>query len=565
MRRLIIWLILLFGVLSGGLTVAQSGVRAVVVNDFANIRIIPEIGAEVITTVSAGYVFDIVTGRNATGEWLRVDFNGEEGWVNVATLSVLEGDTSLLPVADPRSIPFGGFEAPRAGFTSATSAITGRLAESGIRLRAGPSTGYPVLANIPRYTVLPILGRTASSSWVQVNYEGILGWINNTLIQFNTTLDQVPIGGIVAESPPLSQPVLEDYIGTLRLLLARLDLAQPSLDTIRAYWTDAALTGRASCRPYPAQPSSFPIADDLLAVFYNQLNPIVDEFNDAMFNLRLAIQLFIDVCEQPGLQNPVGEATSIGALETIALTDRQFADLRRRINDLIPDDRDLGANECLFVFNNQADILPVIPLQTIIIDSFSPRRYASGYCIDLTQGQFLTVETYQRPNSNLVHLISISLLDNPTSFLAIGRGTAGTPLLTVGPVIIPQTGRYLIVVSNIGPADQPPFGEFALLAWQPTGVINSILRYDPATGEFFLGTTPAPGTTPTSVPPFGSTPPFNTSGTGQLSAVCPNTTYTCEQLNSCEQAYACLGAGNFNLDPDGDGVPCEVLRCPSTP
>jgi hypothetical protein len=39
--------------------------------------------------------------------------------------------------------------------------------------------------------------------------------------------------------------------------------------------------------------------------------------------------------------------------------------------------------------------------------------------------------------------------------------------------------------------------------------------------------------------------------------VCPSTAFTCSQLFTCQEAYACLAVGNFSLDPDGDGIPCE--------
>lgn len=39
---------------------------------------------------------------------------------------------------------------------------------------------------------------------------------------------------------------------------------------------------------------------------------------------------------------------------------------------------------------------------------------------------------------------------------------------------------------------------------------------------------------------------------------CPN---TCQQITSCEQAYACLQAGYDDFDRDHDGVPCENI-CP---
>ena len=39
---------------------------------------------------------------------------------------------------------------------------------------------------------------------------------------------------------------------------------------------------------------------------------------------------------------------------------------------------------------------------------------------------------------------------------------------------------------------------------------------------------------------------------------CPSTSYTCSKL-TCDQAYACLAAGNGKLDKDKDGVPCESI------
>lgn len=39
---------------------------------------------------------------------------------------------------------------------------------------------------------------------------------------------------------------------------------------------------------------------------------------------------------------------------------------------------------------------------------------------------------------------------------------------------------------------------------------------------------------------------------------CPGSSFTCGLL-TCEQAYACLAAGNNSLDQDGDGIPCESV------
>lgn len=54
------------------------------------------------------------------------------------------------------------------------------------------------------------------------------------------------------------------------------------------------------------------------------------------------------------------------------------------------------------------------------------------------------------------------------------------------------------------------------------------------------------------LPENTSVPPTETVGSG-----CPGFSYTCSQL-TCAQAYACLAAGNKQLDRDGDGKPCET-------
>lgn len=59
----------------------------------------------------------------------------------------------------------------------------------------------------------------------------------------------------------------------------------------------------------------------------------------------------------------------------------------------------------------------------------------------------------------------------------------------------------------------------------------------------------------TATPDTSTIPPPVSSG-----ASCPSLSATCSQL-TCDQAYACLNAGNGKLDRDKDGVPCESV-CP---
>jgi|GEM_PF-2866112 len=69
---------------------------------------------------------------------------------------------------------------------------------------------------------------------------------------------------------------------------------------------------------------------------------------------------------------------------------------------------------------------------------------------------------------------------------------------------------------------------------------------------------------PTAVQPAVVQPPAgqNQSPAPVVGGTCPSLSTTCGSgLLTCEQAYACLAAGNRTLDNDGDGVPCESI-CP---
>jgi uncharacterized protein YraI len=280
--------------------IPRTGVIVLANRDGVNVRTLPAIGAPVIGFVNAGYTAE-AEARSGDSQWVRVQLGpGQEGWIGLAVLTVLEGSIESLPVADPRTIPYGGFEAPRAGLTEATSPVTGRLAQSGLRIRSGPSTNYAILANAPRYSVMPILGRTDDNRWVQVNFEGTLGWAAAEFFEFSSAdVFNLPIDGICADAVPISNTGDADFFDTLRLLLARLDLAQPSLDAIRAIWTNIALGGTAQCGRYPIRPTDYNIPQALLAAYFDRLSPLGNDFNTAMGAVRAAIELLIQACQFP--------------------------------------------------------------------------------------------------------------------------------------------------------------------------------------------------------------------------------------------------------------------------
>lgn len=527
-------------------TEAQFGVRALVVNEFSNIRISPAIGAPVIDTVSAGYVYEIVEAKSGDGQWIRVQFNGTQGWVNLIPLIVLEGDVNALPVADPRTIPYGGFDAPRAGTTTQQGQILA-AATDGLRVRAGPSTAYPTIANINFNEQFTILGRYGNLAWYQVNYENTLGWVSANFVEIRSgDVTTVPVDGIIADEPPLSAESFDDYVAALNFLLDRVNIAQGLLNDIRGSWTDAALNGRAVCQAYPSRPSDANLPVPLIAANFETLDPILRDFNDAMFNIRRAIDLFIEVCNQPGTANPVGQATTQGALGVVNLADQQLASLRNRLNDLIPETL-VGIDECLLVYNGRAEILPVIQIGTIYVDEFTLRENARGYCIQAVADQILNIQTLPLPNSDLEIFVAISPLDNPTAFLTLGQSFIGQ-FNKIGPIPIPETKTYVVLMADLGGFDElgeprPPVGNYAFAVLDQTfGDDGRTLAYDELTDSVVFQA--AEVTT------------VETGGPQPVTDVCPSTGFQCFDLTSCSEVQACVVAGNLTLDSNNDGIPC---------
>jgi hypothetical protein len=272
-----------------------------------------------------------------------------------------------------------------------------------------------------------------------------------------------------------------------------------------------------------------------------------------MLNVHYAIDLWLEVCSRPQpARGVVGQATVSGALGIVNLADQQFAELRGRLNELIPPDIVLGPDDCLFTYLGASEVLKVIPTGQIIRGVLSPDKTVVGYCFDATSGQSLRFELVQVSGSATPR-VSVSLFDNPTAFIGTGRALSeGT--LSVGPLIITATGRYLLIVSHDNPSlGQPITSDFGVLISDVTGkvITGPGLIEDETTGELKQ-------VDPSFVPVI--TPLAVTATPGQSTAViCPSLTATCDMFTSCAEALACYNLGLTRLDEDADGVPCDLL------
>jgi hypothetical protein len=64
-----------------------------------------------------------------------------------------------------------------------------------LRLRGGPGTQYTILTVAAPGTTVRVVGRTANSRWIQVEYRGMVGWMGAGYLRIGGSLTNTPITG----------------------------------------------------------------------------------------------------------------------------------------------------------------------------------------------------------------------------------------------------------------------------------------------------------------------------------------------------------------------------------
>ena len=277
------------------------GVSVTPNRDEIYVRIAPTLGQEVIGALRWGEVAP-VTGRTGNRQWYRINFHGQEGWVGAEVVTVM-GNPEGLPLGAPAVAPFDLGDGPRAGPSGATGPASIRLPESGIRFRAGPSEAYFMINNVPRYEVLSVTGRSPDGNWLQVNYRGVLGWIGNlgpTFIEWQRgDVSLVPEWGVVADGPPVNQPVIGPYAtrdAIMTAMLLHIERSVHQLDLISGVWSTIERGGTRVCSFGIGEPQPYiPRETDLNA--YPELDAVIAALNQGLEETGRAIQAWELWCD----------------------------------------------------------------------------------------------------------------------------------------------------------------------------------------------------------------------------------------------------------------------------
>jgi uncharacterized protein YgiM (DUF1202 family) len=147
--------------------------QARVTAQYLNVRVLPNAASVVLDVISLGQVYPII-GRNAANTWWQINVNNTLGWVNSSFVAA--SNTAGVPITDvtgpyPTPIP-----PPPVG---ASATVTAYLLN--VRNTPNPFSGG-VVTQIRRGQTYPVIGRNLDTSWVQINVNGLIGWVRSTWV-----------------------------------------------------------------------------------------------------------------------------------------------------------------------------------------------------------------------------------------------------------------------------------------------------------------------------------------------------------------------------------------------
>jgi uncharacterized protein YraI len=152
-----------------------------------NVRSGPSTDYERVSTLHAGET-GLIIGRTEDNQWLRVDINGQVGWVAFFVVSVT-GELETIPVfIAPTMTPSpSATPTPTPIIPTETPLVVTITTRFNTNLRESPSFTSDVVAVVPYDTTLEVEARTDDSEWLRVTYEGKTGWLLAALNQLPST------------------------------------------------------------------------------------------------------------------------------------------------------------------------------------------------------------------------------------------------------------------------------------------------------------------------------------------------------------------------------------------
>lgn len=151
-----------------------ASVMATVTTSTLNVRALPRLGSRRLLKIHEAELYPVL-GRSLDEEWLWLNVDGVNGWAHSNWLDVQPG-LETVPVLNEDAV------------LSDATVIADYL-----NVRAEPSLAGRILQIIGQGEVFAVIGRNADAAWVQLNANGIPGWVSSAWVNVVPDLEAVPI------------------------------------------------------------------------------------------------------------------------------------------------------------------------------------------------------------------------------------------------------------------------------------------------------------------------------------------------------------------------------------
>lgn len=183
---------------------------------------LPADDAERVASLFKNEIVQVVS-RNLDGSWFEVRRIGRLNNLGWVINDLIEWDFA------PETLPLGDFTTGVTGSTPLTSApAIGVYLEEAPIVRDQPLRTGKRIAVVPALIVVPVLGRNADTTWLQINYFGTQGWIHRGSIRERGDVDLNSLPIPFGTPPPDTIPVV----------IIPVEIQQAQIDRLRAFVND---------------------------------------------------------------------------------------------------------------------------------------------------------------------------------------------------------------------------------------------------------------------------------------------------------------------------------------
>lgn len=157
-----------------------------------NVRTGPGTEYDIIGQLTSGDEVQVTGRSDDEGNWLRVDFNGREGWVAYFTVTVL-GDALNLEIVESRDTEIA---VPPVAATPIPQAVTSDVfvtAYRTVNVRTGPGINYVPIGDLDAGSMADVTGRSVDDRWLQIEYGEQKGWVAYFVVSLSGSLDDIAV------------------------------------------------------------------------------------------------------------------------------------------------------------------------------------------------------------------------------------------------------------------------------------------------------------------------------------------------------------------------------------